>query len=493
MSSYFSGLWGTKKEEEEEEARLSPEDAACMADWGLTLRQEAVLVQQLRDEIEMEVELAPMWDDYVLRRFLRARKHDIVKAKRMFLEHLEWRKQNDVEEVLEGYNFHEKEQFHKYYPEGERSGRFYGVDREGRPVYLQLPGKIDTEELWKFTTLERSIRYHIQQQERYWRIIAPSASVAAGVKHEASTVLIDLDGKGGAARAHAAPKAFPRGSPPAAGVEQQQRASSSASSAGSPALGSVSPSATSPRSVGRMPSLKKKLSIFRRRSSTADEGSASPTTADPGSPTSPQASHASRSHFHLPSFSRQHKRGGGIGGLSKGGSNFAALGLRGWPTMQSLLLVDAKGVGISTITGEVRKIMGMIMQIDQDQYPELMWKCLIVNAPTTFRVIWGMVKYLLDARTQAKIEVLPADFQPELLKYIAHEQLPTQYGGTCAESLMAEPGPWRDDRTLAKVRELQQSRLELQLPPEAAAPAPAAAAANGPAAAEVAAAAMVAS
>lgn len=41
----------------------------------------------------------------------------------------------------------------------------------------------------------------------------------------------------------------------------------------------------------------------------------------------------------------------------------------------------------------------------QDYYPELMWKCVIVNAPTTFRIIWGMVKYLMDARTQAKIEV----------------------------------------------------------------------------------------
>lgn len=41
----------------------------------------------------------------------------------------------------------------------------------------------------------------------------------------------------------------------------------------------------------------------------------------------------------------------------------------------------------------------------QDYYPELMWKCVIINAPTTFRVIWGMVKYLMDARTQAKIEV----------------------------------------------------------------------------------------
>lgn len=40
----------------------------------------------------------------------------------------------------------------------------------------------------------------------------------------------------------------------------------------------------------------------------------------------------------------------------------------------------------------------------QDNYPELMWKTLIINAPTTFRVLWAMVRHLLDARTQAKIQ-----------------------------------------------------------------------------------------
>lgn len=308
MASYWNSWLGTADEKASlSTAHLSPEDAACVADWGLTLAEEAVLVCQLRGEIEMELEerLESMWDDYVLRRFLRARKHDIIKAKDMFIAQLKWRKENDVESAME-YEFPEKDQFHMYYPEG-----FYGVDRSGRPVYLQLPGRIDTDALWKFTTLDRAIRYHIKQQERYWRVIAPAASVAAGTKLESSLVLIDMD-----------------------------------------------------------------------------------------------------------------------------------------------------GVGISTITGEVRKIMGLIMQIDQDYYPELMHRCLIINAPTTFRIIWGMVKYLLDARTQAKIEVLPSDFKEELLKYIAPEQLAVQYGGSCTEPLMAEPGPWRDPEILKRV---QQQREQVSL------------------------------
>lgn len=293
------------------ESSLAPsatvaEDAECRADWGLALAEEWQLVQQLRDEIEMEAgPLQPEFDDFALRRFLRARKHNILKAKQMFLEQLKWRKAAHADTVLTDFHFYERDEFAKWYPEA-----FFGVDREGRPIYLQQPGKIDTDQLWKFTTLERCIRYHISQQERYWRIIAPCASIACGRRHE-----------------------------------------------------------------------------------------------------------------------------------------------------QSLVLIDMEGVGISTLTGEVRKIMAQIMQIDQDYYPELMWKCVIINAPTTFRVIWGMVKYLMDARTQAKIEVLGASYQEELLRLVAPEHLPQQYGGTCTAPLTAGPGPWQDPEVLAQLEQQRQQRI----------------------------------
>jgi len=41
----------------------------------------------------------------------------------------------------------------------------------------------------------------------------------------------------------------------------------------------------------------------------------------------------------------------------------------------------------------------------QDNYPETLGKTLIINAPSIFKMIWGLVKPMLDVRTQAKIEV----------------------------------------------------------------------------------------
>lgn len=102
------------------------------------------------------------------------------------------------------------------------------------------------------------------------------------------------------------------------------------------------------------------------------------------------------------------------------------------------------GVGVSTLTGEVRTIMARVMQIDQDYYPELMHKALIINAPTSFRIIWGLVKHLLDARTQEKIEVVGSDYEAELKKWIDPANLPVQYGGTNTARLIDAPGVWNE-------------------------------------------------
>lgn len=41
----------------------------------------------------------------------------------------------------------------------------------------------------------------------------------------------------------------------------------------------------------------------------------------------------------------------------------------------------------------------------QDNYPEMLGRVCIINAPTVFRWIWAVVKNMIDPRTQGKIEV----------------------------------------------------------------------------------------
>lgn len=81
----------------------SEEDRETYRDWKVTIAEEDILVAQLRDELELEVELDHYWDHEQLRRFLRARKHDILKAKKMVKSTIVWRKQNAVDTILEDF------------------------------------------------------------------------------------------------------------------------------------------------------------------------------------------------------------------------------------------------------------------------------------------------------------------------------------------------------------------------------------------------------
>ena len=56
-------------------------------------------------------------DRYTLRRFLRARSHNVAKALQMFKAHLEWRREFGTDE-LDKFHFHERDAFISLYPQG---------------------------------------------------------------------------------------------------------------------------------------------------------------------------------------------------------------------------------------------------------------------------------------------------------------------------------------------------------------------------------------
>ena len=57
--------------------------------------------------------------DFLLYRFLRARKYDLAKTELMFIECEEWRSKKNVENIVQNFTFPEAEKVFTYYP------RFY--------------------------------------------------------------------------------------------------------------------------------------------------------------------------------------------------------------------------------------------------------------------------------------------------------------------------------------------------------------------------------
>ncbi|KAH0587041.1 Sec14 cytosolic factor [Termitomyces sp. J132] len=126
-------------------------------------------------------------DDALLLRFLRARKFDVAKAKEMLIATEKWRKDMNVDTIIEDFEFTEREQVNKYYPQ-----YYHKMDKDGRPIYIERLGFLDLDALYKATTQERLINRFVQEYEKFAKYRVPACSKAVGHPVETSCTILDL-------------------------------------------------------------------------------------------------------------------------------------------------------------------------------------------------------------------------------------------------------------------------------------------------------------
>jgi len=132
----------------------------------------------------------PPYDDPYLLRFLRARKFNLAKTLVMWKNFIKWRKENNVDDIMNA-KFPEMEEARKYYPHG-----YFRTDKLGRPIYIERIGLLKFEQLVKVIPLEKLQMYFVQSYERLIHEIFPACSKAAGKRVEQTCYIIDLKGAG---------------------------------------------------------------------------------------------------------------------------------------------------------------------------------------------------------------------------------------------------------------------------------------------------------
>jgi hypothetical protein len=123
--------------------------------------------------------------------------------------------------------------------------------------------------------------------------------------------------------------------------------------------------------------------------------------------------------------------------------------------LQTLTILDVKGIGISQLSSKVREFISITSKLASDNYPEILGTMYIVNSPSMFPAIWGGIKSMIDPGTREKIHVVKSSqTKDKLLEIISPYQLPFFLGGDCkcAEGtvgddtdfgcLSSDKGPW---------------------------------------------------
>ncbi|XP_054450433.1 SEC14-like protein 4 [Pteronotus mesoamericanus] len=147
--------------------------------------QQQEALARFRDNLQDLLPTMPKNDDYFLLRWLRAQTFDLKKSEDMLRKHMEFRKQQDLDNIL---TWQPLEVIQLY-----DSGGLCGYDYEGCPVWFDIIGGLDMKGLILSASKQELIRKRIKAYELLLRE-CELQSEKLGRKVETMVMVFDLEG-----------------------------------------------------------------------------------------------------------------------------------------------------------------------------------------------------------------------------------------------------------------------------------------------------------
>mmetsp|Transcript_12703 Transcript_12703/g.19055 ORF Transcript_12703/g.19055 Transcript_12703/m.19055 type:complete len:1128 (+) Transcript_12703:51-3434(+) len=98
-----------------------------------------------------------------------------------------------------------------------------------------------------------------------------------------------------------------------------------------------------------------------------------------------------------------------------------------------LKVIDLRHIGLGDCGGDTARYFKLVAAINRN-YPERVWRTIIINAPSVFGVIWTIVSPLLEPNVREKITVLRSNYKDHLRELVDPDDLPVEYGGNDAQT-----------------------------------------------------------
>ena len=96
---------------------------------------------------------------------------------------------------------------------------------------------------------------------------------------------------------------------------------------------------------------------------------------------------------------------------------------------------DLDGVGFDHLSPQGFEIIKSISDVATMNYPEIMHKCYIINAPWIFTAAWVIIQAFLSRRTLDKVALYGTDWKESIKDEIVSASLPSLIGGQYVEAV----------------------------------------------------------